>query len=108
MASGLVIPFPPPNGLTQNDLERLYRFAADRPGAQISVLVGGSRRASAILALADHYLWIERDAEAVLVRQGFSGLAANQATSSGDLLSILQAVLSAEDEQWQPQAACVG
>jgi hypothetical protein len=108
MTSGLVIPFPPPNGLTQNDLERLYRFAADRPGAQISVLVGGSRRTSAILALADHYLWIERHGEAVLVRQGFSGFAADQAASNGELPSTLQAVLSAEDEQWQPQAACVG
>jgi hypothetical protein len=46
MARGLVIPFPQPSGLTQNDLKRLYDFAASRPDAQIGVLVGGSRRAS--------------------------------------------------------------
>jgi hypothetical protein len=106
MACGLVVPFPPANGLTQNDLKRLYGFAADHPRAQISVLVGGNRRASAILALADHYLWIARDGETVSIRQSFSWFPADQASPSGDLLSSLQAVLSAEDEPPQSQAAC--
>lgn len=108
MCRGLVIPFPPTTGLTQNDLKRLYDFAADRPGAQISVLVGGNRRASAILALAGHYLWIERDGEAVLIRQGFSRFPADQTAASSDLLSTLQAVLSAEDEPPRSQAVLVG
>jgi hypothetical protein len=108
MARGLAIPFPRPSGLTQNDLKRLYDFAANRPDAQISVLVGGSRRTSALLALADHYLWTERDAEAVLVRESFGQFPADPATSSGDLLSTVRAVLSAEDEPPQSQAALVG
>jgi hypothetical protein len=108
MARGLIIPFPPPSGLTQDDLERLYRFAAERPGAQISVLVGGNRRTSAVLALAEHHLWIERDGEAVFVRRGFSRFPADQPTPNGDLLSILQAVLSAEDEPPQSQSTLVG
>jgi hypothetical protein len=108
MARGLLVPFPTPEGLSQDDLARLYRFAADRPGAEISVLVGGNRRTSAILALAEHYLRIERDGEAVVVRRGFCGFPPDQATPHGELLSTLQAVLSAEDEPWQPQAALVG
>lgn len=107
MACGLVIPFPPADGLTQNDLKRLYGLAADHPGAQISVLVGGDHRSSVILALADRYFWIARDGEAVSVRQSFSGLPADQASPSGDLLSTLQAVLAAEDEPPQSQAALV-
>jgi hypothetical protein len=108
MAFGLVLPFPPTNGLTQNDLKRLYGLAADHPGAQISVLVGGDRRISAILALADHYLWIARDGEAVSVRQSISGFPADQLTPNGDLLDALQIVLSAEDEPPQSQTACGG
>jgi hypothetical protein len=108
MACGLVIPFPRPSGLTQNDLKRLYDFAANRPDAQVSVLVGGSRRMSAILALADHYLWIERDGEAVLVRESFSRISTDPPTPNGDLLSTVEAVLSAEDEPPQSQAALVG
>jgi hypothetical protein len=87
---------------------RLYRFAADRSGAQISVLVGGNRRTSAILAVEEHYLWIERDGEAVLVRESFGQISADPTTSSGDLLSTVQAVLSAEDESPQSRAALVG
>jgi hypothetical protein len=108
MTRGLVVPFPVPGGLTQDDLERLYRFAADCPDAQVSVLVGGSRRTSAILALAEHYLRIERDGEAVLVREAFIGIPARQVTPSSDLLGVLRAVLSAEDEPPQSQAALVG
>lgn len=108
MACGLVIPFPRPSGLTQDDLKRLYDFAANLPDAQISVLVGGSRRISAIVALVDHYLWIERDGEAVLVRESFGQFPVDPATSSGDLLSTVQAVLSAEDEPPQPRATLVG
>jgi hypothetical protein len=80
MAQGRIIPFPAPGGLSLDDLERLYRFAADCPGAQASVLVGGSRRTSAVLALSEHYLWIERDSEAAVVREAFSGIPAHQAT----------------------------
>lgn len=108
MARGLVIPFPRPSGLTQNDLKRLYYFAANRPTAQVSVLVGGSRQMSAILALADHYLWIARDGEAVLVREEFGQFPAVPATPKGDLLNTVQAVLSAKDEPPQSQAALIG
>jgi hypothetical protein len=108
MTQGRIIPFPAPGGLSQDDLERLYRFAAGCPGAQVSVLVGGSRRTSAILALADHYLWLERDTEAVLVRESFSRVPADPATPNGALLSTVQAVLAAEDEPPQSQAASVG
>jgi hypothetical protein len=108
MTCGLVVPFPVPGGLTQDDLERLYRFAADCPDAQISVLVGGSRRTSAILALAEHYLRIERDGEAVLVREAFSGIPARQATPGGDWLGALRAMMSMQDEPSQPQVALVG
>jgi hypothetical protein len=108
MTRGLIIPFPAPGGLTQDDLDRLYRFAADRPGAQISVVVSGNRRTSAILALAEHHLWIERDGEAVVVRRGFSGFPAEPATLDGDLLSTVQAVLAAEDEPPPSRAALVG
>jgi hypothetical protein len=108
MARGLILPFPAPSGLTQDDLERLYRFAAASPGAQISVLVGGSRRTSAILALAERHFRIERDGEAVLVRDAFSGPSPGQATTNADLLDTLQAALSVEDEPWQPRAASGG
>jgi hypothetical protein len=108
MAPALVLPFPPPSGLTQDDLERLYRFAADHPGAQIDILVSRNRRTSAILALAERHLRIERDGEAVLVRDAFSGPSADQATANGDLLDTLQAALSVEDEPWQPRTASGG
>jgi hypothetical protein len=107
MTRGLVVPFPASGGLTQSDLERLYRFAAERLSAQISVLVGSNRRTSAILALEEHYLWIERDSEAVVVREAISGMPARQATPGGDLLSALRAMMSMEDEPSQPQAALV-
>lgn len=63
---------------------------------------------SAILTLADHYLWIERDGEAVLVRESLNRFLAVPATPSGDLLNTLQAVLAAEDQPPQSRAALVG
>ena len=35
-----VLAFPPPSGLTPDDLERVYRFVAGIPGAQVDVFIG--------------------------------------------------------------------
>jgi hypothetical protein len=93
--------FPAPCGLTQNDLERLYRFTADIPEAEIDILIGRSRRTSAVLALAGRHLRIERDGKAVLVHDAFSGTL-GQVSAINDLPGTLQAALSREEEPWQP------
>jgi hypothetical protein len=94
-------PFPAPCGLTQSDLERLCRFKADIPEAEIDILIGRSRRTSAALALAGRHLRIERDGEAVLVHDAFSGTL-GQVSAINDLLGTLQAALSMEEELRQP------
>jgi len=44
MTRGLVLAFPSPSGLTSDDLERVYRFVADIPGAQVDVFWNGQHQ----------------------------------------------------------------
>ena len=108
MARGLVLPFPLPSGLIQDDLERLFRFAAGVPGAQVDILTGRSRRTSAILALAGRLLRVDRDGEAIVVRDAAGGLPSGQGSAFDDLLAALQAALSATEEPLRLRATSFG
>ena len=108
MPRGLVLPFPSPSGLLQDDVERLYRFTAGVPGAQVDILTGRSRRTSAIIALAGRQLRRGRDGEAVVVRDASGGPRSGQGPELDDLLAALQAALSATEEPLRPRATSFG
>ena len=108
MTRGLVLAFPSPSGLSPDDLERVYRFVADIPGAQVDVFTGRSRRTSAILSLAGHQLRVDRDGEAIMVHDASGGLAPAEDGANDHLRAALQAVVAAEEELERPRAACTG
>jgi hypothetical protein len=108
MPRGLVFPFPSPSGLTEDDLDRMRRFTAAIPGAQIDILAGRSRRTSAFLALAGRQLRVERNGEVISIHNASSGPPSGQNTGSDDLLAAIQAALSATEEPRRPPAVSIG
>ncbi len=93
MRRGVVLPFPSPRGLRDDDRASLQRFVAAVPGAHAEILVGRNRREVVILTLAGRHVWITRDKGSVSARDATSGHHLARGTCLGDLLATMQAAL---------------
>jgi hypothetical protein len=98
MQGGQVFAFPSPWGLTEDDLVCLYRFVTGTRGGQIDILTGPSRRTSAILAVAGRHLRVERDGDALFVRDLTTGHASARDAASDDLHLGIEAALRCNDD----------
>ncbi len=103
MRRGVVLSFPSPRGLRDDDRASLQRFVAAVPGAQADILISRDRRGVAILTLAGRHVWITRDQTSLGAQDASSGQSLARDTCVGRLLATVQAVLLPDGN-----AACWG
>ncbi len=113
MRRGVVLSFPSPRGLRDDDRASLQRFVAAVPGAQADILISRDRRGVAILTLAGRHLWVTRDQTGLGARDASSGQELARDSCIGRLLATVHTALLPDSNtaccgRWKvsPSAPC--
>jgi hypothetical protein len=73
MPRGIVLPFPPPRGLRQEDRECLRDLIGACPGTTVEFFDTGHRRGVATIGVSGRQVWVERDGAVLRVRDAQDG-----------------------------------
>lgn len=93
MQRSVILSFPHPQGLRDEDCDTLRCFVAAIPGAQADILIGRGRRGVAILTLNGRHVWISRNDIGVDAREAATGQRLAQDACLSALLATVRAAL---------------